>query len=37
MKCNFCNNEKYVERINSKGILENFCVECINKLNNRIR
>jgi predicted nucleic acid-binding Zn finger protein len=32
MKCNFCNNPKYVERINNKGVLENFCVECITSL-----
>lgn len=32
MKCNFCDNQKYVERLNSKGVLENFCVECIQKL-----
>ena len=32
MKCNFCENPKYVERINSKGVLENFCVSCIEKL-----
>jgi hypothetical protein len=32
MKCDFCNNPKYVERINSKGVLENFCVNCINNL-----
>ena len=32
MKCNFCENLKYVERLNSKGVLENFCVDCIKKL-----
>ena len=32
MKCDFCENPKYVERINSKGILENFCTNCIEKL-----
>jgi hypothetical protein len=32
MKCDFCKNVKYVERINSKGTLENFCTNCIEKL-----
>jgi uncharacterized Fe-S radical SAM superfamily protein PflX len=32
MKCDFCENPKYVERINAKGILENFCTICIEKL-----
>jgi hypothetical protein len=32
MKCDFCENPKYVERINSKGILENFCTHCIEKI-----
>jgi len=32
MKCDFCENPKYVERINSKGVLENFCTHCIEKL-----
>jgi len=33
MKCNFCDNPKYVDRLNNKGVLENYCVECISKLN----
>ena len=33
MKCNFCDNKKYVDRLNNKGVLENYCVECISKLN----
>lgn len=37
MKCDFCDRPKYVQRINSKGVLENFCVECITNLINRIR
>ena len=37
MKCNFCDNVKYVERLNSKGVLENYCVNCINKLNKKDR
>jgi len=32
MKCDFCENPKYVERINSKGILESFCTKCIEKV-----
>ena len=32
MKCDFCDNEKYVQRLNSKGVLENFCNNCIQKL-----
>ncbi len=28
-KCNFCDNDKYVERLNSKGVLENYCVNCM--------
>jgi hypothetical protein len=32
VKCDFCENPKYVERINAKGILENFCTHCIEKL-----
>ena len=28
MKCNFCENDKYVERLNSKGILELYCYPC---------
>jgi len=32
MKCDFCENPKYVERINAKGILENFCTKCIEKV-----
>jgi len=35
IKCNFCDNAKYVERLNSKGILENYCVNCIQKLNKK--
>ncbi len=34
MKCNFCDNYKYIERLNNKGVLENYCVDCINKLRN---
>jgi len=34
-KCNFCDNDKYVERLNSKGVLENYCVNCIEKLKRR--
>ena len=34
-KCDFCDNEKYVQRLNSKGILENYCVNCIAKLNKK--
>jgi hypothetical protein len=34
-KCNFCDNDKYVERLNSKGVLENYCVNCIQKLNKK--
>jgi len=38
-QCDFCEKPKYVERINSKGILENFCTDCIENLikNRRIR
>jgi hypothetical protein len=32
-KCNFCDNNKYVDRLNNKGVLENYCVECISNLN----
>jgi len=32
MKCDFCENPKYVERINAKGTLENFCTKCIEKV-----
>ncbi len=32
IKCDFCDNEKYVERLNNKGVLENYCVNCINKI-----
>jgi hypothetical protein len=35
IKCNFCDNDKYVERLNSKGVLENYCVNCIQKLNKK--
>ena len=35
MKCDFCDNDKYIQRLNSKGILENYCVNCINKLNKK--
>ncbi len=31
MKCDFCENQKYVERLNSKGVLESFCNDCIQK------
>ena len=34
-KCNFCDKEKYVQRLNSKGVLENYCVNCISKLNKK--
>jgi hypothetical protein len=34
IKCNFCDNDKYVERLNSKGVLENYCLQCIDKLRN---
>lgn len=34
-KCNFCDNPKYVERLNNKGVLENYCVNCIDKLKRR--
>jgi hypothetical protein len=34
MKCDFCDNQKYIERLNSKGVLENYCVQCISKLRN---
>lgn len=27
-KCDFCENEKYIERLNFKGILENYCIQC---------
>lgn len=37
MKCKFCDNPMYVERLNCSGLLEAFCVECIDKLNKRIR
>lgn len=32
MKCDFCENPKYVDRLNAKGILENFCTKCIEKV-----
>ena len=32
MKCNFCDNDKYIERLNSKGVLESYCTNCIEKL-----
>ena len=35
IKCDFCDNDKYVERLNSKGVLENYCVNCIQKLNKK--
>ena len=35
IKCKFCDNPKYVERLSSKGVLENYCVECINNLKKR--
>ena len=35
IKCDFCDNPKYVERLNHKGILENYCVACISKLNKK--
>jgi len=35
IKCDFCDNQKYVERLNSKGVLENYCVSCIQKLNKK--
>ena len=35
MKCNFCSNDKYVQRLNSKGVLENYCVSCIDDLKKR--
>ncbi len=35
MKCDFCDNPKYVERLNNKGVLENYCVNCIEKLKRR--
>ncbi|MEY4332142.1 MAG: hypothetical protein RLZZ196_880 [Bacteroidota bacterium] len=34
-KCDFCDNDKYVERLNNKGVLENYCVNCIEKLKRR--
>lgn len=34
-KCDFCDNPKYVERLNNKGILESYCVSCIEKLKRR--
>ncbi len=34
-KCDFCDNPKYVERLNNKGVLENYCVHCIEKLKRR--
>jgi len=37
VKCDFCENPKYVERINAKGILENFCTHCIEKLVQQIK
>jgi hypothetical protein len=36
IKCDFCDNEKYVERLNNKGVLENYCVNCINKIRSNI-
>ena len=35
IKCDFCDNAKYVERLNNKGVLENYCVQCIEKLKRR--
>jgi hypothetical protein len=35
IKCNFCDNDKYVERLNNKGVLENYCLQCIEKLKRR--
>jgi len=34
-KCNFCDNPKYVERLNNKGVLEKYCVSCNEKLKRR--
>ncbi len=27
-KCNFCEKEKYVEFLNNKGVLVNYCITC---------
>ena len=32
IKCDFCDRPKYVERLNNKGVLENYCVNCISKI-----
>ena len=29
MTCDFCSNYGYTSKLNSKGVLENYCVDCI--------
>jgi hypothetical protein len=29
MKCKFCKEKKYIERLNSKGVLEAYCTRCM--------
>jgi len=31
MKCNFCDNEKFVDKMNARGVLEAWCTECLDK------
>ena len=31
-QCDFCDNAKYVQRMNTKGVMESFCVECLSKI-----
>jgi hypothetical protein len=36
IKCDFCDRPKYVQRLNNKGVLENYCSVCIKNISRNL-